>query len=461
MGTTEQIARFVVETNYFSIPSEAIRLAKNAILDALGVTLAGSVEPAGKIIAEYVKELGGTPQSGVVGNSFKSSAPLAALANGTMAHALDYDDVLGIMTGHPTVPVLPAVIALGEMYHSSGRIVLEAYIVGVEVEARIGSGIGPHHYAVGWHATATIGALGAATAAAKMLGLNVSETRIAMGIAASEAGGLRQNFGTMTKPFHAGNAAKNGIIAAMLARKGFTADENILENPYGFCPVLGGEGEYNLTMMTKNLGNPFAIINPGLDMKPYPCCRFIHRCIDAILNIYNENHPAVEDVIEVECRTSPRIPRIVIHHRPKTPLEGKFSMEYCMARGLLDGKIRMAQFTEEKVLDPRAQKLLQKVKYVHPKGLTGERIPEEVTVKLRDGRQYTHQVLEPKGAPANPLTEEELVAKYKDCASLALPPDAVEHSLELLSNLEDIKDITELANLMTLKTGQVQANLRK
>lgn len=476
MGTTDQIARFIVEADYASIPAEAVRLAKDAILDTLGVTLAGSIEPAGQIMAQYVKELGGAAQAGVIGSGFKTSAPLSALANGTMAHALDYDDVLGIMSGHPSVPVLPAVLALGEMYHCSGRNVLEAYIIGVEVEARIGSGIGRRHYAVGWHPTATLGTLGATAASAKILGLSVTETRMALGIAASEAAGLRQNFGTMTKPFHAGNAARSGIVAATLAQKGFTADESILENPFGFCPVLGGESEYNLTVMTKSLGNPFAIANPGLDIKPYPCCRLTHRCIDAMLHIVNEYHPAAEEVTEVECKTRPDIPQIVIHHHPRTSLEGKFSMEYCMARALLDGEIRMAHFTEEKVLDSQAQELLQKVRYIHPEEMTvvpqddsqsahdvlvHRGAPEEVTVKLRDGRQYTYGVLVPKGAPENPLTTEELVAKYRDCASLALPPEAIEHSLELVTHLEEVKDIAGLADLVTNNASRVRAHQRK
>ncbi|MFC1864667.1 MmgE/PrpD family protein [Chloroflexota bacterium] len=451
MGTTEQIARFIVETRYAGIPAEAVRLAKDAILDGLGVTLAGSIETAGKIITQYVREVGGASQAGVIGGGFKTSAPQAALANGTMAHALDYDDVLWLMGGHPTVPVLPVVLALGEMYHCSGRDVLEAYIVGVEVEARIGSGIGSRHYAVGWHSTATLGTLGATAAAARMLGLSVPETRMALGIAASEAGGLRQNFGTMTKPFHAGNAARNGLVAAMLAQKGFTADENILENPFGFCFVLGGEGEYSLEMMTKSLGDPFAVVNPGLDMKPYPCCRITHRCIDAILHIIEEYHPAVAEVAGVECQTSLDSPQVLIHHQPRTALEGKFSMEYCMARALLDGEIQMAQFTEEKVLDPRAQELLQRVKYVHAESVEGRLLPEVVTVRLRDGRQHSHEVLIAKGAPENPLTTEELMAKYRDCACLVFPLEATERSLELVSHLEEIKDIAELADLLTSK----------
>jgi 2-methylcitrate dehydratase PrpD len=452
MGTTEQIAQFVVQTSYASIPGEAVAVAKNAILDGLGVMVAGSTEPAAKIIAEHIKGLGGAPQAGVIAQGFRTSVVPAALANGTIAHALDYDDVLTPMTGHPTVVVLPVVLALGEMNHGSGRNVLEAYIVGVEVAARIGSGIGRRHYAVGWHSTATLGTLGAAAAAAKMLGLSVTETRIALGIAASEAGGLRQNFGTMTKPFHAGNAAKNGIVAAMLAQRGFTADENILESPLGFGPVLGGEGQYNLARMTEGLGNPFAIVKPGLEMKPYPCCRFTHRCIDAMLHIVEEYHPVVEEVTEVECQTSPSLPQILIHHRPRAPLEGKFSMEYCLARALLDREMRIRQFTEEKILDPRVQELLQRVRYVHPEGAETERRSEVVTVRLKNGQQYSREVLVAKGAPENPMTMTELTAKYRDCVSPVFPSRVVERSLQMVSHLEEVKDIGELAKLLTSKT---------
>jgi 2-methylcitrate dehydratase PrpD len=452
MGTTEQIAQFVVQNGYASIPGEVVAVAKKAILDGLGVMVAGSTEPAGKIIAEHVKELGGAPQAGVIAQGFRTSVVQAALANGTMAHALDYDDVLAPMTGHPTVVVLPVVLALGEMYHHPGRDVLEAYIVGVEVAARIGSGIGRRHYAVGWHSTATLGTLGAAAAATKMLGLGVTETRIALGIAASEAGGLRQNFGTMTKPFHAGNAARNGIVAAMLAQRGFTADEGIMESPLGFCSVLGGEGQYNLALMTESLGNTYALIKPGLEMKPYPCCRFTHRCIDAMLHIIEEYHPAAEEVAEVECQTGPSLPQILIHHRPRTSLEGKFSMEYCLARALLDGQVRIGQFTEEKVLDPRVQELLQRVRYVHPEGVETERRSEVVTVRLKNGRQYSHEVFIAKGAPENPMSMAELTAKYRDCVSLVFPFEAVERSRQMVSHLEEVRDIAELADLLTSKT---------
>jgi 2-methylcitrate dehydratase PrpD len=450
MGTTERIARFVVETDFTDIPQGTVTSAKEAVMDGLGVTLAGSKEDSSRIMSEHLRETGGNPQAGVIGYGFKSSAPQAALANGTMAHALDYDDVLSLMTGHATVPILPVVLALGEAHHLSGKDVLTAFILGIEVEGRIGSGIGRRHYAVGWHATATLGSLGAAASASKLLGLSVPETRQALGIAASEAAGLRLNFGTMTKPFHAGNAARNGIVAAMLARKGFTASESILEEPLGFCSVLGGEGEYDLDRMTKDMGNPFAIAVPGLDMKPYPCCRFTHRSIDAMLHIVEAYQPPPDEVAEVTCLTGSSLPNVLIHHRPRTSLEGKFSMEYCMARALLDGAVRIPHFEEEKILEPAAQELLRKVRFVHSdeEDEGGDLPVEVVTVTLSDGRAFSHEVRFPRGNPENPMTREELMDKYRDCASHVLAPQAVDRSLELVLALEESDDITELAGLI-------------
>jgi len=261
----------------------------------------------------------------------------------------------------------------------------------------------------------------------------------------------------MTKPLHAGLAARNGIVAATLAGKGFTADQCILEGQYGFSPVFGGEGEYDLAAMTRSLGDPFAIADPGLDVKPYPCCRYTHRCIDAVLRIITEYHPAPEDVAEVLCHTSPFVPEIVMHHRPRTGLEGKFSMEYCMARALLDGEMRIAHFTEEKVLDPSAQELLQRVSYVHPAGAEDESRPEVVAVKLRDGRQYSHEVLSAKGSPDNPLTSEELMAKYRDCTGSVLSSEATERSLTIVSHMEEVNDIAELCELVTSGTGRARS----
>lgn len=447
MGATGSIANFIVETSYDRIPKEAVSSAKGAILDSLGCILAGSQEPSGSITKEYVRELGGNPEASVIGGGFKTSVPQAALANGTMAHALDYDDVAVTWLGHPTAALLPTVLALGERGKLSGRDALAGYIVGFEVGAKLGAGIGFGHYTWGWHATVTVGTMAAAAASSKMLGLDAHQTKMALGIATSLAGGTRQNFGTMTKPFHAGNAARNGIMAALLAKKGFTADEAILESPMGFFSLFSGGADYDIAKATQGLGDPFDIVSSGVSMKPYPCCLLTHRCIDAILHLINEYGVVANDVERVECRTSEFLPQALIHARPRTALEGKFSMQYCMAIALLDGRVGLKQFTDEKVLHPKAQQLLKRVTYVHPEGLRPLQ-SEAVTIRLKDGRELSHEVAVPKGDPRNPMGEEELVAKYRECASFVLSPQDIQKSLEIISHLEDIKDITELMNLV-------------
>ncbi|MFC1869638.1 MmgE/PrpD family protein [Chloroflexota bacterium] len=448
---TREIADFIAENSYEQIPERAVAVAKEAILDGMGCILAGSVEPVSRTITEYVKELGGNPEATVIAGGFKTSAPQAALANGTLAHALDYDDVSFTWIAHPTVVLLPPVLALGEHYNASGREVLAAYILGFEIAARIGSVIIPHHYDIGWHATATLGTIGAATAAARILKLNSQQTRMALGIAASLAGGMRQNFGTMTKPFHAGNASKNGVVAAILASKGMTADENILEGPSGFCAIWG-PGDEGLAKATQSLGNPWELVTTGMILKPYPCCRETHREIDAILHLREEHNINAEDVAEVRCITNAITPQILRHHRPKTALEGKFSMEYCMAVALLDGKVGLAQFTDKRVSEPRAQELLTRVKYIHPPGEIGIeaelKSPITITVKLKDDSEYSHEVMIGRGEPEEPMTDEQRFEKYRECAHTCLSEKNTERSLELLTNLETMENIEELMKIV-------------
>src|SRR5918999_1707906 len=302
MGVTAQLAAFVVDTVLADIPSQARARAKEAMLDGLGCALVGSPTPTGKLMMQYVRARGGDPRAAVIGGGFKTSAPLAALANGTMAHAIDFDDVNWSMSGHPTVPLLPAVLALGQEVHASGQEVLLAYTLGFEVETKLGLGVNPRHYDLGWHATSTLGALGAAAAGAKLLHLNVAQTRMALCIAASTAAGLRQNFGTMTKPLHPGQAAMNGVTAAQLARLGWTADANTLEAPYGFCRLYAGAGHYNLDRIVKQLGNPFELLATGVGIKQYPCCAFTHRSLDGILVLVQQHQLRADDVVSVECQ---------------------------------------------------------------------------------------------------------------------------------------------------------------
>ena len=454
MGPTEGLAKFACELKYEQIPAEALTWAKDAILDCTGVALAGVQEKLGKIMAKYVQACGGIPESGVFASGFKTNASNAALANGAMAHALDYDDyVLPNWTGHPTAPVLPAVFALGHRQKISGKQALLAYIVGFEVGGKIGEGLGREHYEKGgWHATATLGTMGATAACCNILKLNVEQARAALGIACSEAGGVRENFGTMTKPLHAGLAARNGVLAAMLAEMGCTGDAKAIEGDLGFAKLFNGGAAYDLERMTRGLGKSFLIVENGVSVKPYPCCAEGHRCLDAILYLIEKHDIKADEVESVECRTSDIVPQVMIRHRPKSGAEGKFCMEYCMAVALLDRAAGLDQFTTERVQDPKVQELLTRVHYFHPPEISGylkmESNPETVTVKLRDGMTYSHEVLDSKGRPGNRLTREELIAKYTSCAARSLSQDKIDLSVEMLEDFENLEDISKLLDVV-------------
>src|SRR5919108_2058116 len=453
MDVTTQLAAFVVDTAFADIPPAVYARAKEAMLDGLGCTLVGSPTPIGKLMTRYVHERSESPRAAVIGSGFKTSAPLAALANGTMAHALDFDDVNWSMSGHPTVPLLPATLALGQEVHASGSDVLLAYTLGFEVESKIGLGVNPRHYDLGWHATSTLGTLGAAAACAKLLRLDVEQTCMAFGITASTAAGLRQNFGTMTKPLHPGQAAMNGVTAAQLAQLGWTADANILEAPYGFCQLYAGANQYNLDPIVKRLGNPLELLATGVAIKQYPCCAFTHRALDGMLALVQQHQLNADDVVAVECRVGRPTMEVLIHTRPQTGLEGKFSMQYCLAAALLDKRIGLLSFSDEKVRRPAAQQLFERVTLrLHPEAqhndASGEELPVTVTVTLRDGRTFSTPIQHPKGHPANPLTAVALQDKFEDCAYGVLARQDLRRVAELVQSLEQVDDIGALMDVL-------------
>ncbi|MDY6918329.1 MAG: MmgE/PrpD family protein [Chloroflexota bacterium] len=443
---TERISRFVVDTTYDSLPPEAIRSAKQAIVDCLGCAVAGSAEDGGKILSGYVKEKACKPEAGIIGGGFRSSPPEAAWVNGMLAHVLDYDDVAIPTGGHPSVAILPTALALGEALHSSGKDVLLAYIMGFEAMCTIGRGVTGRHYILGWHCTATNGALGAAVVGAKLLKLDLAKTRMAIGIAASTTGGLKQNFGTMTKSLHAGNAARVGVVAASLAERGFTAVEDILETPQGFAKVFGGGEELDVAAAAQDIGRPYMIAST-LEIKPYPSCRGTHPAIDAALGIRKGDQFNLDDVAEIEVHGSAWIQSAAQYTRPKSALEGKFSVEYCVARVLLENEVGMKHFTDEQVLEPKAQELVNKTTYIPDPEATGF-APCEVVVKLKDGRTLSHKVTSVSGDPTSPVSEETLFTKYRDCASAVLSAAAVDKSLDMAANLDKVDDIAELMGIL-------------
>lgn len=454
MESTKKVATFIAETQYTHIPNEVVNIAKEAILDCLGVTIAGSNESLIRIMAEHVKRMKAVEEAGVIGGGFRTSADLSAWINGTASHALDYDDTFPTMAGynfHPTVPILAAVLALGEKFNASGCDLLTAYIVGIEVESRVGGAIGRHNSEIGWHPTPVVGTMGAVAASANMLKLDIQQTQRALGIAGSLAGGLLQNFGTMTKPLHAGNSAKNGIVAALLAEKGITANENILEGDLGFCTIFSGGKVKGLENKEHDLGESWHIASPGLSLKAYPCCRSTHSSIDACIYLRNVVGVDSGQIVKIICKISPRHTNLARFHRPKSAYEGKFSIPYCIAVALLRGKVLLEDFTGEKVADPEAQALLSKVDYIYPEEYTKDpmNLSQEIAIKLANGAEYSCKIDAPKGDPQNPMTDEELSAKFKDCARFSLCQTKIDRVLEMANKLESLDNVSELMEMIT------------
>lgn len=451
---TRQFLAKLAKARFEDLGADVLRAAKRGIIDGLGVALAGAKTSTGETIRECAVIEGGGSSCVLIGDRRRCAPAFSALANGTMAHALDFDDVQWQMIGHPTVCVLPAALALGEERGRTGRDLVLSYAVGIETAAKIGAGVNTHHTELGWHGTAVLGTLAASMAASKMIGADLGEMRNALGIAVSRAGGVRENFGTDTKPFHAGSSAFNGVLTARLAKMGFTANMDILEAPWGFFRMFAS-GRFNEQKILAHATDPWSVLDPGLLFKPYAACVSTHTAIDSILALMAEHDIRAEDVERVDVGVVKLTQDILIHTRPRTGLNGKFSMQYCMARALLSRNLGIQQFTDEKVLEPAAQELLQRVDWhVDPileKAWKGGPRPEHVHLHLKDGRKVDRRTDKSKGNPEVPMTDEEISEKFRDCAGMCLDEHQVEALLGRLWDLENVRSIAEIANLLVPK----------
>lgn len=447
-AVTAQIAEFAVTSDGSVVPEEVLHLAERAITDTVGVAIAaahdGTVEAA---LSAYQGRLCPGPAT-VLATGEGCDSVQAALLNGTAAHALDFDDVTDAMKGHPSAVLTPATLAVGQQVKASGREVLDAFCIGHQVDCAIADGLAVDgHYARGWHSTATIGVLGATAAACRLLALDVSRTRHALGIAASMAGGSRQNFGTMTKPLHAGLAASNGVLAASLAAAGFTADAEQLESPLGYFALYGAEG-CDASGVTATLNGPWTVASHGINVKKFPCCYNTHRAADAVLELTGAGLRA-GDIESVEVTLEPSGLGPLIHHRPMTGLQGKFSLEYVTAAGLLDGNLTLRTFTDEQVQRSEAQDLLARVTVaesdIPPVGdRDWQRTYAAVQVRTRDGGRLQRRVNVARGHAALPLTEDELVAKFRDCIDFSGTSHDSGALLNRLLHLRDEPTVTDL-----------------
>jgi 2-methylcitrate dehydratase PrpD len=448
--TTEKVADFVCSSSYESVPGEVFDLCKLHILDTLGVLIAGSREDIARITKEYIQSFTCGQESTFLTQGVKTAAPYAAFGNGILAHVLDFDDYEVPSMAHPSVTVLPAVLALGEKLKAPGKACLEAYLTGMEVLSKVGRGIHPDHYDKGWHATGTLGTLGAVTASSKLLRLDFERVRTALGIAASMSSGLRGNFGSMTKSFHAGHAARNGVEAAGLAALGFTASKEILESELGFCDIFAEGKNPDLNKVVEDLGAPFSMIMPGVGKKPYPSCAATHSFLDGIFDLIRQYDIRGEEVDSVECGIFYRVPKMLIHSRPKTGLEGKFSLEFCIALALQERKVSVRQFKDSKVKEPGIQELMGKVKkeVTEEAGKEGTEYPAAIIkVHMKNGERYAYKSDKRKGSPSSPLSADETRDKFMECAQMNYSIHRSQRLFDRVMNMEKTGDIGELIQL--------------
>ena len=450
MSTTEAVARWIVDTRYSDIPDEAKRATAVASFDAMGCMLAGSVQPLGKIMSDYIEDLGGSPQATVVGSGQRTSAANAAFANGTFGHALDYDD--RGMLSHAASLLLATLMAVGEKLDASGKDILEATIIGREVGHALSEG--SHH--IGFHKMAVFGRIGATVACAKLLRLDVKQIEMALGMAGSMASGVSYNHGTMTKPLHAGLAARDGVIAAEMAARGWTAGDQILEHPAGFMASFCGES-VDVWRLIKDLGKPYRV-QDAVGIKKYPCGGGNHRVIDALLALMKEHSFDYRDVEEVEVPQSYQSHYAMIA-KPRTGLEAKFSMVYIPAATLVQGYIDIDTFTDERIRDARIQQTMEKVRVRvltqwevgldraesrWPGGSTGH-TNRAISVRLKDGKVFTKHIPPDQllGEPKNPWGFDNIRAKFERNARLALSREKAAEAQNVWSNMEQIPSIRE------------------
>ena len=462
MGLTADVSEFIACVLLADVPDGVRHLAKRSILDGLGLAVAGSCSEASRIARAEITSYGSlTPEAAVLGAGLRTAARFAAFLNGLGIHADDYDDtqlavapdrVYGLLT-HPTAPVLPVALALAERDDRNGADVLHTYLIGVEIATKVSEAIDPRHYNNGFHSTATAGAIGACATGARMLGLDKDTTAVALGIAASQAAGLRENFGTMTKPFHAGRAAESGVLAASLAARGFTAADDILEARRGFFHAAGGG--YNPSVI-EGLGSPWTFADPGISIKPHPSGSLTHPAMGALSDLIEKHDIHPDDVRRIRVGTNRHMPNALIHPHPKTDLEAKFSMEFCMAILVLERRAGLAEFTDAVVNRPDIQAMVERVSFeADPDADAGgfHEMTSLIDVELTDGRVLSARAEYGKGSPANPMSDAELVDKFLGCLDWAGIDSTVGRPLaDAVLELEDVHSVRDLLTPLAAAT---------
>jgi 2-methylcitrate dehydratase PrpD len=436
-------------------PDAAWEAAHRAFIDIIGVTIPGAVEPASRRVFETVKAWGAGPCT-AIGQGAALHAPWAALVNGTAAHALDFDDNFDPAKAHATAVLAPAILALAEQEGASGRQCLDAYVAGLQILGRVGQGVNPAHRNRGWHATATIGAIGAAAACARLLSLDARTAAYAVSLATSMAAGFMSQFGTMAKPLHAGLAAKAGVLAASLARSGLDAGLATLDGPTGMNRLMVGpdyeelrdnlthiEHGQNLRFETQSVGEPLLLLSSGLKLKRFPNCGSAHRAMDGLAALIEAHRFAADEIEAIHVRAPVTHLNNLMYTDPKDALQAKFSLEYGLACVALTGNCTLADFTEQAAARPELRAFQPRV-HRYPVDKAEGEFPTEIEVALTDGRRFETAVPWPAGSLAVPFTDAQLWAKFDGCAASLLAPDALADLRQALAILPQLPGITPL-----------------
>lgn len=448
MSEFHDLLQFVETTTYDDVPEDEVRRAREAILDYLGVALLGSQQASGEIVASYVKSVYADGEATVLANG-NASAPGAALANGTFGSAIYFGDTFESIVIHPTAPVFPAALALAEEVDASGRDLLTAYVLGVEVTYRLGHATYPSHYDNGWHATGTIGSFGATAAAASVLDLDFETMCHAMGDVASCSSSLLKNGGTMTKGFHSGHAASVGVRAALLAADGFTADPSILDGDRGYGTVMTPGGEYDASILTDELGSTWATADIGI--KPYPSARITHGPMEAMKRLRDEHGLTVDDVASVTVVLQEAFAEIVNDEVAVTEADAPYSIPHCLSTVLRESQIGLAEFQEAYLRELPDGATIEDVQIEFRPEVFGNGFGEFgtiVEVTTTDGETLRAEVEFPPGSPNNPLSEAELRQKFTNCTSSVLASDRSRKLLQAGDELEDQADLEALVSLL-------------
>ncbi|OGA56484.1 MAG: hypothetical protein A3F74_14480 [Betaproteobacteria bacterium RIFCSPLOWO2_12_FULL_62_58] len=452
MSIALQIAKKACALQFEQLPPEAVRWAKVGILDTVGVTILGSRDDSTRKVAKIVAPA--SSGSSLVFGFDRTVDPLtAALINGTASHALDFDDCNNTLGGHPSVPILPGLFALADQIGATGRDFIAAYVAGFETECKISLGVNLYQYMKGWHPTVTIGIFGGAVAAAHLMKLTEEQTAIAISISASMAAGIKSNLGTMTKPLHVGNCARNALFAAMLAQESFTANPLALEHKQGYFNLFNGEGNYDIAKILPRWADPLDIVSPGIAVKQYPCCASTHPAVDAMLELVREHGLTPEKVARIESFTHSRRLEHTNRPDPVTSVDAKFSVYYAVSRALVDQRVVAEHFEGDSHRDPKVRSIMSRMTaapYSTAQFPAENHFGAELRVTLKDGTVLTKKVDQPHGrTSANPLSAAQLKEKFDNCVKGIIHDANVAPLYETIQRFETLQDTRAVTKLIS------------